>query len=90
MGRRTDRLEYHGNTLTSREHFIYKGYVQIAAYKLDAERESGDCFVLSKSCYWIRPSRRQRASSRGLRTRQVICPEERNGCMYMNNLTILQ
>ena len=52
MGRRTDRLEYHGNTLTSREHFIYKGYVQIAAYKLDAEGQSGDCFVLSKSCYW--------------------------------------
>ena len=39
MGRRTDRLEYHGNTLTSREHFIYKGYVQIAAYKLDEEGE---------------------------------------------------
>ena len=52
MGKRTDRLEYHGNTLTSREHFIYKGYVQIAAYKLDEEGESGDCFVLSKSCYW--------------------------------------
>ena len=52
MGRRTDRLEYHGNTLTSREHFIYKGYVQIAAYKLDAEGQFGDCFVLTKSCYW--------------------------------------
>ncbi len=51
MGRRTDRLEYHENTLTSHEHFIYKGYVQIAAYKLDAE-QSEDCFMATKSYYW--------------------------------------
>lgn len=52
LGRRIDRLEYQGNILTLKEHFIYNGYVQIASFRSTEKNNREENYVLEKLYYW--------------------------------------